>query len=110
MLTIITFMSFVDTFNNHDVYKYNMDYRQMADFLGLKSEDALNEDVAKRVSFLRDFTGQKNETAARIELRKLAKKLGIQAQGKELVTELYKFARLAHDKKQIEQELKLMKK
>ena len=42
-------------------FKYNADYHKMAEFLGLQDQDKMNEEVAKKVAFIRDMTCEKDD-------------------------------------------------
>ena len=97
------------TLVNRDVsWKYNPDYGQMVEFLGVKDEDRFDEEVAEKVSFLRDFTKADNETDAKVKIKEIIKSLGVSYRGKELVKHLYQYARLSADKERIDKELSLL--
>lgn len=91
-----------------DSYKYNPQYHAMADLLGLQDEDRLDLEIAQKISFLRDFTSEKEEVDAKIKLKQMIKDLGLSSRGRDLVKNLYQFARLSQEKTRIEKELSLI--
>lgn len=95
----------VPSFGSGDTFKVDPNYYRMANFLGLKDTDRLDSDIANKVSFIRDFTKEKSESDAMVKIRKMIRSLGISSQGKDLVTKLYAYTRLAKDREDIDKEI-----
>ena len=98
------------TGSDRDMWKYNKDYNSMADFIGLNNEDRFDEDIGKKISFIRDVTQEKDEIGAKTKIKQMIRELGIQSQGRDLVDQLYRYARLHHDRQLIDKEIGLYKK
>lgn len=92
-----------------EAYRYDPKYYKMTSFLGLQEGDRYDTDVANKIAFIRDFTGEKSEVDAMIQIKKMIKKLGIPVKGKELVQTLFQYARLKSDEQTIRKELSLLK-
>lgn len=97
------------SFSGSDTWRYDPHYLQMTEFLGVKDEDRHDDNLAKKISFIRDFTGEKDETEAKVKIKQMIRELGISSQGKEMINQLYQYARLAQDKQRIEKEMSLFK-
>jgi len=89
-------------------FRTNPDYHKMADFLGLKNEDRLDEEVAQKISYIRDFTKADNEIEAMVKIKEIKRMLGEPTQGKLLVNKLYQYVRLSGQKEMIEKEMSLL--
>lgn len=92
-----------------DGFKYNKDYHQMADFLGLQAEDKMDEELAGKIAQIRDWIDEKDELEAMIKIKTMIRELGVSVKGKELVIELYKFAKLAKQREEIDKKISLLK-
>jgi hypothetical protein len=88
-------------------WKYNADYHKMTDYIGLSQEDKMDENIAKKVSFIRDYTNAKDELDAMVQVRNFRKELGLNTQGKELLDTLYKFLRLKSQRDTLDKEMSL---
>lgn len=81
-----------------DSWKYHPEYNRIADFLGIDLHRRMNFDVAKKISFLRDYMdrdGKKKDVTRAVEsFYSLQKKLGVNTQGDLLLNQMYQFARL----------------
>lgn len=80
-------------------FKYDEKYHKMADFLGVKQDDKMDSELAEKIAFIRDFTGETEELEAMIKIRDMKRRLGTSIQGKDLVKALYQLARLEGLKK-----------
>jgi hypothetical protein len=89
-------------------FKFDKDYHGLSDFLGLSQEDRLNEEVAQKVSFIRDFVDEVDELDATIKIRDLIRSLGVPEKGKTLVKTLYEYTRLESQKDTIEKKQSLL--
>jgi hypothetical protein len=96
------------TFTRGDEYKLDPNYHKMADLLGLKDDERLDVDIAQKLSFLRDFTGEKEEVDALLKVKQMIRDLGISSRGKELTKTLYQYARLAQEREKINKEIKVI--
>jgi hypothetical protein len=90
----------------------NIDYHEMADFFDIGYEDRRNEMVANKLSYLTDWITDtqkiEDKTKIKFALHQIAKGLGLPMKGKELVDNLYKWARLDVEHKVIEDKMKLI--
>lgn len=91
-----------------DSYKYNQDYHKVADFLGVTGDDKMDEDIAGKISFLTDYTGKSDPLDVMVAFRDMIRELGVSMQGPELVKMMYKYARLAQERKNIDKEIDLL--
>lgn len=71
--------------SSRDTYKYNPEYHQMADFLGVDPELRMDIEIAQKIAFLRDFTSEKEEVDAKLKLKNIMRELGVNMKGKELI-------------------------
>ncbi len=98
------------TFGSGEAFKLDANYRKLASFLELKPEDRDDVEVAQKVAFIRDYTGEKEELDAMVKIRDMIHKLGLPTQGKELVKSLYAYARLSKERERIDKEISLITK
>lgn len=98
----------VTSISSKSAFKYNVKYHKMTDFLGLTTDDKMDSDLAEKVSFIRDYTKEKDELDAMVKIRDMIRDLGLQSKGKELVVNLYKYARLASERERIDKEINLL--
>lgn len=94
--------------SSRDTYKYNPEYHQMADFLGVDPELRMDIEIAQKIAFLRDFTSEKEEVDAKLKLKNIMRELGVNMKGKELINHLYRYARLSQDRQKIDKEMSLL--
>jgi len=80
-----------------DEWKYNEDYHKTANFLGVDKYDRNDLEVAKRLSFIRDWAEKKNKKNPYDQIYQLRKRLGVQDIGPTLVNQLFQHLRLAQD-------------
>lgn len=97
------------SFGAIDAWKYNPDYYKMADFLGIKHEDKVDDEVARKVLYLKEFTGSSNAVDAMYKIRSMIHQMGISSKGKDALIQVYRYARLQQDKMSIEKEMGLYK-
>lgn len=95
-------------FGQADAFKYNPEYNQMADFLGLDGEERHNIEWANKINFIREFTKESDETNARVKIKEMMRSLGINTKGKELIKTLYQYSRLAQEREKIDKEISLI--
>ena len=93
------------SFGSGDYFKYDPNYHRMADFLGLSEENKNDLTIAQKVSFLRDFTGEKTEVDAMVRIKGIIRELGLPMKGKELLDELYKYTRLAQERDSVNKKI-----
>lgn len=94
--------------NKEDALKMNMEYQKMADFLGVKTEDKGDMELAGKISAIRDYVREPDELNAMIRIRDIIRSLGIQSKGKDLINNLYQYVRLASDRERIDKEISLL--
>lgn len=95
---------------NDIAWQYNPDYHRMSDLLGVQQQDKMDENIAQKIGFIRDFVQAQDETDARAKIQELVRSLGVQYRGRELVQHLYQYARLSADRRKLDQELSLYQK
>ena len=96
------------SFGSGDAFKLDPDYHKMADLLGLKDDERMDIELAQKLAFIREFTGEKEEVDALLKVKQMIRDLGIPTIGKELTKTLYQYARLAKDRERIEKEIKVI--
>ena len=89
-------------------WKYNPEYHELADFLGVKQADKMNESLAQKISFLKDYVKSDDMTDVKIRMLELKRTIGMTAQGKTLIDALYQYVRLLNDKTKIDKEISLI--
>lgn len=95
-------------FGSGDAFKLDPNYHKMADLLELGDEDRMDVELAQKLAYLRDFTGEKEEVDALLKVKQMIRDLGIPTKGKELTKTLYQYARLAKDRERIDKEIKVI--
>lgn len=95
-------------FGTGDAFKLDPNYHKMADLLGLDDGERMDIDLAQKLSYLRDFTGEKEEVDALLKVKQMIRDLGIPTRGKELTKTLYQYARLAKDRERIDKEIQVI--
>lgn len=96
------------SFGTGDAYKLDMNYHKMADFIGLNDQERMDQKVANKVAYLRDFTKEVDDLDAMIKIRDLKKSMGLQSKGKDLLNNLYQYARLIQERQRIDKEMSLI--
>jgi hypothetical protein len=88
-------------------WRFNPEYHEFADFLGLKADEKSDESLAQKLSFLHDYTHATDILDAKIKIMELQKQLGVNYQGKTLVNHLYQYVRLLQQRDSIDKEIDL---
>ncbi len=96
------------TFGSGDAYKLDPNYHKLADLLGLADDERMDLDIAHKLSFLRDWTGETDEVDALLKIKQMSKELGLSTKGKELTKSLFVYARLINDRERIDKEISLV--
>lgn len=99
----------ISEMSERDIWRYDPNYQRMARFLGLTHEESMDERMASKISFLRDFTNEKDEVEAIGKIKGIVKGLGVTFRGRELIDHLYEYARLEQDRQRIQKEIDLYK-
>lgn len=85
-----------------DTYKYDPQYHQFCDILGVSKTDRDSYEVAKKLGALYDWasldTGKKDLESVSRRVEQLRKDSGLQVIGKDLITQLYGKIRLHLDR------------
>lgn len=77
-----------------EAWQYDPEYHRMSDFLGVDKYERDDFEMAKKVSFLKDWGGE----GAYNKISDLRKSLGLNTQGKTLIDQLFQHVRLQLDK------------
>ena len=84
-------------------------YHKMSDFLGLNDAERRAPKIAEQVSYLTDWaqevTGKKDEASQMRAINQLKRDLGTTYKGLDLITILYRYARLDEQKRSVEGEM-----
>lgn len=80
-----------------EAWKYDQQYHQMSDALGVDKYERDDYETAKKLSYLSDWAG-KDPSQVYEKLNTLRKSLGFNTQGKTLVNQLFSHVRLQQDK------------
>lgn len=82
-----------------DTWKYHPEYNRMAEFLGIGKSEREDLGVAQKLSYLRDWAGESSKIDTALwRIRQVAKRMGVNTQGKTLVNDLYQYVRLSNVK------------
>jgi hypothetical protein len=96
------------SFGSGDAFKLDPNYHKLADLLGLRDDERMDLDIAHKLSFLRDWTGETDEVDALLKIKQMSKELGLTTKGKELTKSLFVYARLINDRERIDKEISLV--
>lgn len=88
------------------------DYHRFADFFDISAFDRKDTHVADKLSVLWEWGRQETKSDDRLkismQIKDLAKRLGVPSTGKDLVTKLHQWIRLDYDRKRIESKMNLI--
>lgn len=97
----------------NDNYRYDPDYNQFADFLGVDAEMRGDHDLAQKIDLIYQWGERQAKSSDRVDvslsIKSLKDLIGLNVQGKTLVDKLYQWVRLDQDRRRINKEMELVK-
>ena len=93
-------------------YMDDLEYHQVADWMGVGYEERKDPKLAEKLSFLYDWAQEKTGSKDRIDrleaIRGIQKTLGVNNMSRDTIKKMYMYVRLDKQRQKVEQEMKTL--
>jgi hypothetical protein len=93
-------------------YMDDLEYHQVADWMGIGYEERKDPKLAEKLSFLYDWAKEKTGSSDRIDrleaIRAIQKQMGVNNLSKDTIKKMYMYVRLDKQRQKVEQEMKTL--